>query len=145
MCKCSVPRPRIHGPSGIFSCLSCGREVAGPWVLNGERITDFFEYLELFPTPVGTESPLAAVRGLCRARELAGRVKFGFAYLDRDNAAEALEEAADGINYCLMEQLRYERAGGDEHAKADLYEAAHYFALAYGALQHARARRRGAP
>jgi hypothetical protein len=60
------------------------------------------------------------------------------AYLTRDNAAEGMEEAADGINYAVMESLR--RAANGQEDKRDLaLSAAHHFALAHWALMRLQA------
>jgi len=59
-------------------------------------------------------------------------------YLHRDNAAEGQEEAADGINYAVMECLKRSAEGKEE--KRDLaLQAAHHFALAHWALMRLRA------
>lgn len=59
-------------------------------------------------------------------------------YLNRDNAAEGQEEAADGINYAIMESLR--RAANGQEDKRDLaLAAAHHFALAHWQLMRLRA------
>lgn len=59
-------------------------------------------------------------------------------YLHRDNAAEGMEEAADGVNYSIMECLKRDAEG--KETKRDLaLQAAHHFALAHWALMRLRA------
>ena len=59
-------------------------------------------------------------------------------YLHRDNAAEGQEEAADGINYAIMEALKRSSQGKED--KRDLaLAAAHHFALAHWQLMRLRA------
>lgn len=59
-------------------------------------------------------------------------------FLSRDNAAEGQEEAADGINYAIMEAVK--RAAGGKEDKRDLaLAAAHHFALAHWHLMRLRA------
>ena len=59
-------------------------------------------------------------------------------YLNRDNAAEGQEEAADGINYAIFEALK--RAAEGKEDKRDLaLAAAHHFALAHWQLMRLRA------
>ncbi len=60
------------------------------------------------------------------------------AYLTRDNAAEGQEEAADGINYAVMESLRRD-ANGQEDKRELALAAAHHFALAHWMLARLQA------
>lgn len=59
-------------------------------------------------------------------------------YLTRDNAIEGQEEAADGINYAIMESLKRAAAGKEDKRDIAL-QAAHHFALAHWALMRLRA------
>ena len=59
-------------------------------------------------------------------------------YLNRDNCAEGQEEAADGINYAIMESLR-RAAHGHEDRRELALAAAHHFALAHWMLTRLQA------
>lgn len=79
----------------------------------------------------------------CQGRYDAGREQFRDEdgrplYLNRDNAAEGQEEAADGINYAIMECLR-RASEGKEHKRDLALSAAHHFAMAHFALMRLRA------
>ena len=81
----------------------------------------------------------------CRAREAAGRERFGLSYLERNNENEALEEWTDGANYLAFSHLRAVRdEGDDEHT--DLVLTAMYHAFkAHQATRELRRKRHGAP
>ena len=77
----------------------------------------------------------AAVLDHCRERYEAVKAIFvdeagAPLYLTRDNAQEGMEEAADGINYAVMESLKRAAVGKEERRETAL-SAAHHFALAY--------------
>lgn len=59
-------------------------------------------------------------------------------YLSRDNCSEGMEEAADGINYAIMESLR-RAARGQEDKRELALQAAHHFAMAHWVLIRLRA------
>lgn len=105
-------------------------------------LTEFLDYLaRAIPELAHLEEPPAdwlAFRRHCEHREEAGRAEFGDEYLRRDNAAEGLEEAADGLNYChfAVERARHEGHEGHEVAKALQLAAiaGHHFYQAHQAL-----------
>jgi hypothetical protein len=86
-----------------------------------------------------------AIRDHAEAREFAGREKFGMRYLSRDNCSEALEEAADGLNYVWFEEHRLRRTAPDPDVSAWLMNAAYFFSMAHQALRQAMAAREGSP
>lgn len=106
-------------------------------------LPEFLDYLHrAVPDLAYLDEPPAdwiAFRRHCEQREEAGREEFGDAYLYRDNAAEGLEEAADGLNYCHFVVERTRAEGGDvERAQHLATIAAQHFFLAHQALQQLR-------
>jgi hypothetical protein len=81
---------------------------------------------------------------MCINRETAGRDRFGYGYLEKDNEAEGLEEATDGANYAMFSVLKARRAGDYEDEDVALTAVYHAFKM-YEALDHLRQRRQGAP
>lgn len=75
---------------------------------------------------------------------MAGRDRFGFQYLRRDNAIEAMEEASDGALYMYLDGLQAIRDGVDEEKDVAL-TAAYHFAQAHRYCRLLRQRRRGTP
>jgi hypothetical protein len=59
-------------------------------------------------------------------------------YLSRDNCIEGMEEAADGVNYAIMESLK-RAAEGKEDKRELALDAAYHFAMAYSVLTRLRA------
>lgn len=74
---------------------------------------------------------------ICRHREMTGRRIFGDAYLNRDNIAEAWEEAADLANYAFFEALQRRNQGKDDRMDLALM-AAHHAAMAHLTLLRLR-------
>lgn len=70
----------------------------------------------------------------CYAREVAGREYFGLKFLNRDNAPEGMEEAADGANYAFFEILKSRRENGPDKEDRAL-RAAYHFAMAWNELR----------
>jgi hypothetical protein len=82
-------------------------------------------------------------REQCEARERAGRKKFEYEYLRRDNAVEALEEGADLANYMLFDSLQHIRQGEPgQDIDCELMAAYHAY-KAWTFAQEARAKRGG--
>lgn len=99
-------------------------------------LSEFFDRLEdvLFDTSARkAETPgwsdWLAFRRHAEAREEAGREHWGDEYLFRDNAAEGLEEAADGANYGYfdVERTRVEGGDVDEALQLALIAANHFY------------------
>lgn len=68
--------------------------------------------------------------------------QYGDAWMTRDNALEALDEWADGINYAIMDALRVELldipADDARAVRAELLAAARHGVLAHGHSRKAR-------
>lgn len=130
MAFCDCPRPREHSKQGEKTgyCVRCGLKIDTRYTSNDQTMREWLGKLSELPgvSPVFIRQ--------CAARERAGRDTFEHRFLDRDNAAEATEEAADLANYCLMAWLKSRRDGRpiDEAAALD---AAYHAALAYNALR----------
>lgn len=102
-------------------------------------LAEFLDYLHrAIPDLAYLDEPPAdwmAFRRQCEAREEAGRDHFQDAWRTRDNAAEGLEEAADGLNYCHFAVERTRAEGGDvEQAQHLAIIAGHHFYMAHQAL-----------
>lgn len=99
-------------------CLRCGRGIRGDWVADDDTMGEFFDRLAgamSLGLDLDPASPFEFFRRHCLNRERAGRThpKGAFGYLDRDNAMEGREEAADGANYAAFEEMKQRRAGKD--------------------------------
>jgi hypothetical protein len=138
-CTCRQPR-RSPNPRAGASCVVCGRQIAGGWVVGDEQMAEFFEVLAL--PPVAPD--LASFREHCLAREGAGREKFGFQYLARDNDEDGMEEAADLANYACFGNAKMHRTYWDPEAASLRWQAAKHAAKAHHLLKLARAAERGA-
>lgn len=80
-----------------------------------------------------------AFRRHCETREEVGRQTFGDAWKTRDNAAEGLEEAADGLMYAYFAAERARLEGDDYEAALQLAViASRHFFLAHQALAELR-------
>jgi hypothetical protein len=139
-CRCAEPREEITATGRrTGKCRSCLCQIEPHWTSSDRTFAFFYGELNRVPGV----SPNFIRQALERERE--GRDHFGLRYLNRDlrnNPAEAMEEAADGGNYCFFEYLAEVREGGSSQPAADLLEAAHHFAKAYAALERVRANRR---
>ena len=133
MRDCSCDRPRDHATvnPGFRDgwCATCGGYLNPDWLSTSQGLNRFLQR-------AGADH-LAGAH--CYSRELAGRAEFGLAYLTRDNPAEGMEEAADGMIYSFLESLKDRRAGEPE-VDFDLLDAARHFALAHEALVRRRGR-----
>jgi hypothetical protein len=140
-CTCLPPVPS-RDPRNSDSCLKCGRVwVNAPGIVWDDQIHGFYDHVEAARVP-----DFQAFRHHATQREAAGRPRFGFSYLLRDNPVDGMEEAADGGNYSLFEKAKRERVGQGEAAEITyLYEAARHFALAHAALRNYQAGKRGSP
>ena len=124
-CKCEKPRENIRR---LNYCRRCGKKFDPRILSNDSNLGRFQGEIALLP---GVHFGVL-VHPL--KRERAGRKEFGMQYVGRDNPAEGLEEAADGFNYAYFSWLNDRRFGPDE-IDSDLLHAAHYFAMAYAALE----------
>lgn len=141
ICQCPKPTRKVK-PGKQDWCERCGSYIDPEWVSSDATLNAFFDRLrESVSEPAPWLEPL---RQFCQARERAGRDEFGFAYLDRDNPREAIEEAADGANYAFFEVLRNRRKGEDEQIDVALL-AAYHFGKAYHALDEMRRKEHGVP
>ncbi len=115
-------------------------------MVDDERVHDFFEALGDYNSAgLSAIDDYDSFRWHCETRERWGRPRFGFKYLTCDNAAEGLEEAADGGIYSCLAYWKMYREEFDPDVGADLLAAAHAFAEAHAWLRRAQARRKGAP
>lgn len=130
-CTCAAPLPSKN-PRSLTTCNSCGFWV-DPELLNLDRhVAEFFDRLAeaLFPYDKFTGDLITApwwddFREHVVMRELAGREKFGLSYLERDNPAEAAEEATDLALYMLLDGIRAKRDGIDPEEDVALTAAYH--------------------
>lgn len=138
-CECLPPRP-YPAPHKRHTCVRCLGEIRREWTSNDTNLSAFFDRL----AEAAPDFPLwmERVREQCIARERAGRDRFGFEYLTRDNATEATEEAADGLLYMYLDALKARRDGEDDHSDVAL-TAAYHFAQAHRYSQMLREKRRG--
>ena len=113
-CTCPIPREKSYDPG---SCRNCGKRLDPSWVSNDANFNAFFRQLLALP---GVERSFIAH---CRSREVAGRDTFGYAFTNRNNAAEGLEEAADLAIYCYLSLLHARREGRREHVELALEAA----------------------
>jgi hypothetical protein len=146
ICQCPKPVQSLNAERHGQMCLKCGRQVRGDWVADDETMWDFFDRLAEgmnLPVDLDPGHPFEYFRRHCLARERAGRDRFRLQYLARENAVDAMEEAADGANYSAFGQMVHRRMG--VHDSVHLLMAAHHFAKAYECLMRERAELRGTP
>lgn len=140
--SCPCPRPLMTpNPRCAGNCVKCGKRIEGDWVVTTESMDTLHALLvEGRPIP-----DYETFRAHAAAREYAGRQKFGYQYLSRDNAADGLEEAADGANYAFFELHKMHRTEYDQDSAALLLDAAYHFAQAHHSLRQAISSREGTP
>lgn len=139
-CECERPVESLDRRTSAV-CASCGRRFHPDWYADDWTVADFYDRLAL---AMWGEASFPHFRRLAEARERTGRPLFGLRYLQRDNIADAAEEAADGANYAMFELLQERRQGCDT-ADDLLLDAARHFALAYASLVAADHKHRGSP
>lgn len=139
-CDCRIPRP--HPKPEKRGWCRCGLRLGEGWESNDHNLDTFFNYLNSCQNVPAT---IAEFEALCERRERHGRDHFGFAYLDRDNIAEAAEEAADLLLYMYLHQLGAERKGDADEGRDLAYTAAFHAAQAYDALVRLKSKRSGSP
>lgn len=150
-CSCVLPVESVN-PRRPNTCAACGLRISPEWSSTDENTREFFRRLGegLFPYNRQTGELMAdkwyvEFQAHCERRERAGREIFGLAFHRRDNPLEAMEEAADGAIYMLLDTLKQRREGrGDEDIDVILTAAKH-FALAHKYLAALRAKRRHTP
>jgi hypothetical protein len=132
-CPCKPP-VRSADPRRKGKCAACGLALNPDWLSSDETIAAFFDALAeaTFPAFDATGKPMTSpvferFRRLCEHRERAGRTEFGLRYLNRDNVAEAEEEAADLANYAFFRALQHVREGGGLRNARSLRAAFHAF------------------
>lgn len=121
-CQCEVPEP--HSNARYNCCAKCLK------VLDSSCLADTYKLDRFFDRLPGIDQKL---KEMCHAREQAGRVRFRYGYLGRDNVAECREEIADGLNYLFFEGLRDRWDDRDKDTR--LLIAAHHLAQAFEALK----------
>jgi hypothetical protein len=125
---------------------------AAPWVLNDATHNAFLDRVarSMSVTPhmgwVDGKPPADWLhfRSQRVERERAGRERFGFAYLERDNIKEGVEENCDSDNYNYMDLLQAIHRGESEEWDLVLTIAYHDF-MSYRTRLRLRERRRGSP
>lgn len=144
ICTCESPSEHVN-PARKGKCVRCDALLDCEWSSNDATVAAFFDRLATtFPSWPDVPPWFEAFRTQCEERERDGREEFGFAYVSRDNAGEALEEAADGGIYHHLEILRKLRNGQAEDIDVHL-QAAYHFALAHRYSRMAQAKARGNP
>lgn len=136
ICQCEVPN-EDYDPRRVRICVRCSCYIPKDWTLGNQTISEFFERLEA-AMPESASDWFTEFRIHVEARELAGRKKFGYGHLNRDNARESQEELADAAIYFLCCILDQRRVGDHEEWELALTATKHA-ALAY---QHSLALRR---
>jgi hypothetical protein len=142
VCTCERPSEFVT-PTKKGICVDCNALIDFEWTSTDATVAAFFDRLATtFPSWPAVPQWFEAFRAQCEDRERAGRDEFGFRYLARDNAGEALEEAADGGIYHHLEILRKLRNGQAEDIDVHL-QAAYHFAQAHRFSRMAQAKARG--
>ena len=144
---CSCPRPGLSiNPRMQGSCVKCTRMLNPEWVSSDANMERLFGRLaEAMPPGEADSDDFWAFRAQLEAREKAGRDRFGFEYLAKDNPREATEEACDLALYGFLDSLRAIRDNGSDEDIDLVLEAAYYAFKAHAKMRHLRARRHGAP
>jgi hypothetical protein len=154
-CRCPKPATSVN-PRRREVCGKCDHNLDPRWVSSDETMGEIFRRLaEAMPygeamvrNPMGGDEmtdDFMAFEAHCLGRERAGRDTFGFAYLDRENEVEALEEWADGANYLAMSYLRKVREEGDDDDFDLVLTIMRHAFKAHQATRQLRAKRHGAP
>lgn len=139
ICQCPKPVQSLNPDRHGDMCLRCGRRIRGDWVADDDTVSGWFDSLAEsmgLGLDLDPAHPYEFFRRHCQTREHTGRARFRLSYLDRDNAVEAMEEAADGGIYCGLEEMRRRRA--DRGPSVHLKMAAMYFARAHECLMRER-------
>ena len=155
-CQCPQPRNSIN-PRKAGSCLICGRMLDPEWVSSESTMQEIFKGLA-WSMPYGEaiqKNPATLQEELtddflafwadCSERERAGRPRFGFSYLARNNEREALEEWADGANYLAFSHLKAIRDEGDDEDMDVALTAMFHAFKAHQATRRLSRKRHGAP
>ena len=138
-CRCDLPRPKTD-PRFPDTCRACGYPIPEEW--GSASISRFLDRLEA-TYPVLPDR-FQRFRIECESRELAGRTKFGtLSHHGKNNIREAIEEAADGFNYCAFEHIVHMRQEGRDDDVDLVLVAARHFADACEALHRLKERRAG--
>lgn len=149
-CGCEQREPSHDPRRSPDFCGHCGKRFPNPeWDQSDENFIQFWERIEAsYP---GWQHPLyeppdeqQTLRLQTTHRELAGREHFGYAYLGRDNIAEAREEIADCLMYLYLDTLKCRREDTDPEWDVVL-EIADDLLSAYGKLNQLRHKHRGVP
>lgn len=117
-CQCDYPKPKGWRPN---ECVQCGRSIDPAYVSSDTTVEEFFSHLASIP---GVDPGFIQQ---ARDREKAGRDTFGMKYLgnERNNPAEAREEAADLAMYLHLHLLKCYREGQYEDVATAMEAAAH--------------------
>lgn len=150
-CECPQPRPSAD-PRKNGACV-CGFPIDydAEWVVNDKTHNAFLNRVEQalaakegWPSEEPPPPDWLHYRRLALERERAGRERFGFSYLTRDNIVAGAEESTDGVNYTYFDTMQALKDGYSPDFDLILTAAYHDF-MAYRARLHMRARRLGSP
>lgn len=115
-CLCPKPIQSLNTSRYGDMCLKCAKRIVGDWVADDDTMGEFYDRLSeamSYGLDLAPDHPFEFFRRQCLNRERAGRThpKGAFGYLDRNNASEGKEEAADGANYAAFEEMKQRRKG----------------------------------
>ena len=152
MPSCTCDKPRVSAWKGREDYCQCGRRL-DPECLSSDATVDAFytrlsEALFSYDKLTGelmVEPWFEAFVAEAKARERAGRGRFGFQYLARDNKFDANEEWTDGSNYLLFDSLQTIRDMGVDNDVDLVLDTMKYAALAYRGTLRLAAKRRSSP
>jgi hypothetical protein len=120
-----------------------------PWHVGDVELREFFDILGRYTFNGQRRIPLVngfdSFRDHCEQREMAGRPIYKFRYLERNNAEDAREEAADGGLYSCFGIYTMHQTYFNVDAAAAYMDAAYYFAKAHACLELAQAKLKGTP
>lgn len=137
-CNCEQPEPK---PQNHSVCVKCSYVLPDTW--GDEGVKEFYDALEAAHAG-GPPPSFAYFRLEAEARERAGRRRFRFSFLQRDNIRDAFEEFSDGANYLLFRVWQNRRNGRDDQMDLAL-SAAYHAAKAYHFAAMMRDDERGRP
>ena len=147
-CDCEAPNP-YPAPHKAHTCVKCLGWINPAWTSNdktmGAFLSSLARILDLDPevAPSANNEAWQRFRAHCEGREFAGRKTFIHSFHARNNIWEAMEEAADGLNYLAFQSLVDLRAGKEGADRDLLLTAAYHFYLAYEAMVRIRSLRHG--
>lgn len=138
-CECPEPNPKPKKPD---TCVRCGFAISPRWATSDAHMMRFFNRLS---DCRNLEASFPAFRQLCERREKAGRDTFRYAYLNRDDLSEGMEEAADLALYPYLDSLKMIREGREGEDYDLVLTVAFHAAQAFDALARLKEKRAGTP